>query len=211
MRHGHVRRWALAAAPVGALLLAGCGIQGTGVVEAGGPASVRVGPDPDFDALLFFRLPDGELTPVVRSFPPANAFPDEYERTGESPVLPRSPERAVLALLAGPAKEDEAAGLSTSLPRTTAGGVRVRSAADGRVLVNLPLALGALDATAVRQLICTAAYSKDRDGRVTVLVKGRDGVTATGICGLDLNGEDPGPTPTAVTTRGRTAPPGPTP
>lgn len=203
MRHGHARRWALAAAPVGALLLTGCGIQGTDVVEAGGPASVQAGPDADYDALLFFRLPNGELTPVIRSFPPENPFGEDYRQAGQEP-LPRSPERAVLALLRGPGQEDEAAGLSTSLPRTTAGGVRVRLAADGRVLVDLPLALGALDATAVRQLICTAAYSKDRDGRATVRLTGRDGGAASGTCGLDLTA---GPAPTTVESGRRTASP----
>ncbi|MFI6107643.1 hypothetical protein [Streptomyces sp. NPDC051310] len=204
MRQGHARRWALTAGPVAALLLAGCGVQETDVIEAGGPASVQAFVSPGYDALLFFRLPHGELAPVIRSFRPADAFGNEY-RQADGAAPPASAEKVISALLSGPGKADRAAGLGTALPRVVAGGVRVRLAGDGKVEVDLPLPLGGLDATAVRQLICTAAYTKDRDGRATVLVTGRDGVTATGTCGLDLNTDA---TPAAVETRGRTAPPG---
>ncbi|WP_199819703.1 hypothetical protein [Streptomyces sp. NRRL S-118] len=205
MRRWHTRRPVLAAAPMAAaLLLAGCGIQETDVIEAGGPASVQAFVEPGYDALLFFRMPHGKLTPVIRSFPPRNPFGDEY-RQADGAAPPAVPESAMSALLSGPGEADKAAGLGTSLPRVTADGVRVRLSGDGKVMVNLPLALGGLDATAVRQLICTAAYSKDRDGRATVLLTGQDGVTATGTCGLDLNTDA---TPVAVETGSRTTPPG---
>ncbi|MGW7412498.1 hypothetical protein [Streptomyces sp. NPDC054863] len=193
MRQAHLRRRVLAAWPVTALLLAGCGIQETDVIEAGGPGRVQNFVDPDGDALLFFRLPHGELTPVPRRFRPEGIFSDEYGQPRRTETRRMSTEEAISALLSGPGKAEKAAGLSTALPRVTAGGVRVRlsgggstqGSGAGEVLVSLPLAVDRLDATAVRQLICTAAYSKDREGRATVRVTGRDGGSASGTCGLD--------------------------
>ncbi|MFI0982410.1 hypothetical protein ACH4SP_36060 [Streptomyces sp. NPDC021093] len=214
MRQGRTRRRAHAAAPVAALLLAGCGIQETDVIEAGGPAHVQTFVNTGDDALLFFRLPHGELAPVPRPFKPTGAFGEEYRQPGGT-ARRASTEWAVSALLGGPGKADRAAGLGTSLPRVAKGGVRVRltgdesgdksgagsgdgsGSGDGdksgsgsadkekEVVMTLPLALGRLDATAVRQLICTAAYSRDRDGRATVRMTGQDGVSASGTCGLD--------------------------
>ncbi|MER7112084.1 hypothetical protein [Streptomyces sp. NPDC000229] len=197
MRQGHSRRRAVAG-PVAALLLAGCGVQETDVIEAGGPAGVQVFGNAGHDALLFFRAPHGDLSPVIRIFAPADSFGNEGGKT-EGPAQPVTTEMAISALLSGPGQADEAAGLGTSLPRVTADGVRVRLSPEGEVTMSLPLALGGLDATAQRQLICTAACSKDRDGRVTVRMTGQDGVTATGTCGLDLNtGSSPAPVETGI-------------
>ncbi|MEU8890739.1 hypothetical protein [Streptomyces sp. NPDC048442] len=198
MKQAHLRRWALAAVPVTALLLVGCGIRETDVIEAGDPGRVQNFVNPDGDALLFFRLPHGELTPVPRRFRLSGAFGDEY-RQPEGATRRMSTEEAISALLGGPGKAEKAAGLGTALPRITTGGIRVRTSgsaggsgggsvagsAAGEVVLTLPLAVGRLDATAVRQLICTAAYSRDRDGRATVRMTGQDGVSASGTCDLD--------------------------
>ncbi|AIS01648.1 hypothetical protein [Streptomyces glaucescens] len=206
MRRGPARgRAAGVAGPVAAaLLLGGCGIQETDVIEAGGPASVQAFVNPGYDALLFFRAPDGALSPVSRSVTESSGFGAGYEEP-DGPTEPVSTEQAIAALLSGPGPAERSAGLGTSLPRVTAGGVGVVTSPDADVTVSLPLALGGLDGTALRQLVCTAAYSQDRDGRTTVRMVGKDGVTATGTCGLDIAAE---PAPIAVGThapRGRAA------
>jgi hypothetical protein len=174
---------------VAALLLAGCGIRETDVIEAGGPANVPYVSDYAVQSLLFFRLPHGELVPVVRAL-------GSYEGANYQP-RPASPEKVLTALLGGPTKKEKAVGLSTALPPVTGGSVRLRGSAGavgpgdgpgsvgGDVTLSLPLPLAPLDATAVRQLICTAAYNKDRDGRATVRITGTDGGTKSGTCDLD--------------------------
>jgi hypothetical protein len=54
-----------------------------------------------------------------------------------------------------------------------------------KVTTDLPIALDGLGRTALRQLICTIAYSHDADGRTTVRLTGRDGTSASRTCGLD--------------------------
>jgi len=198
MRRGRTRGRAVGVAvpAAAALLLGGCGIQETDVIEAGGPASVQAFVNPGYDALLFFRAPDGALSPVSRSVTESSGFGAGYEEP-DGPTEPVSTEQAIAALLSGPGPAERSAGLGTSLPRVPAGGVGVELS-DAEVTVRLPLALGGLDATALRQLICTAAYSRDRDGRTAVRMAGKDGVTASGTCGLDVAAD---PAPVAVETR----------
>ncbi|BFO18589.1 hypothetical protein SHKM778_49770 [Streptomyces sp. KM77-8] len=63
-----LRTGAVAVAVVSAgLLLGGCGIRETDVIEAGGPATVQTFVDHDYDMLLFFHSADGGITPVIRS------------------------------------------------------------------------------------------------------------------------------------------------
>ncbi|MFJ5775191.1 hypothetical protein [Streptomyces sp. NPDC093094] len=199
MRRARTRRRAGAVAS-GVLLLGGCGIQESDVIEAGGPASVQafVG---DQDMLLFFQSPGGGLSPVVRSAgttviydagdgKPGVVDPDAGGAgsgwgSGSGDVQVPT-EKVVLALLAGPDQEDRHAGLRTSLPAApTAGKVQVTAPSDGQVTIDLPIALDGLRRTAVRQLVCTIAYSQDSDGRVTVRLRGKDGASESGTCDLD--------------------------
>ncbi|WP_217210816.1 hypothetical protein [Streptomyces sp. AC550_RSS872] len=176
-----------------AVLLGGCGIQETDVIEAGGPASFQAFLDRDHDMLLFFRSPDGGLSTVIRSTQPPAEFAtggiDSGSGSGDQNLDdtagPVPTEKVVLALLAGPREEDRAAGLTTALPSPRPGGtVKVEPSSNGRVTTHLPLALKALDNTALRQLTCTVAYSQDADGQVVVELRGQDGTSRSGTCQL---------------------------
>ncbi|WP_051827618.1 hypothetical protein [Streptomyces bicolor] len=193
MRRARTRRRAAAVAAVAVAvpLLGGCGIQETDVIEAGGPASVDAFFNRDSEMLLFFRSPDGGLSPVIRTTGSSTVFGDGYAESGSAAQNPGDTdgpvptEKVVVALLAGPRKEDRAAGLTTSLPAARPGGtVEVELLPGGRVTTRLPLALEGLDSTAVRQLTCTIAYSQDADGQVVVELTGQDGASTSGTCGL---------------------------
>ncbi|MGW8485840.1 hypothetical protein [Streptomyces sp. NPDC055886] len=178
---------ATAAVPLGG----GCGIQDSGVIEAGGPATVDAFLNRDVDMLLFFRSPDGGLSPVMREVRPSAGFGDEYiepgagDRDPSGPAGPAPTEKVVLALLSGPGEADRAAGLTTALPAVREKGtVQVEVSSDGGVTARLPLAVQALDATAVRQLTCTIAYNEAEDGRGVVTLRGQDGARRSGSCGL---------------------------
>ncbi|MFJ7075478.1 hypothetical protein [Streptomyces sp. NPDC098781] len=166
-------------------VLGGCGIPETDVIEAGGPASFQAFFDRDTQMLLFFRSPDGGLTPVIRSTLPPSEFGHGYVEDAGDPEGPVPTEKTVLALLAGPDREDRAAGLTTSLPTARPGAkIEVDPSPGGRVATRLPLALKDLNSTALRQLTCTIAYSQDPDGKVAVQLTGQDGVARSGTCGL---------------------------
>ncbi|MEU8989375.1 hypothetical protein AB0C98_23550 [Streptomyces sp. NPDC048558] len=198
MRRARTRRRTAAVAlavAATAPLLGGCGIQETDVIEAGGPASFQAFLNRDFDMLLFFRAPDGGLSPVIRTTEPSNAYvePDSEDQNPGDTAGPVPTEKVVQALLGGPGKDDRAAGLSSSLPAARPGGTVVvgRSAGD-EVRIRLPIPLRGLDSTALRQLTCTIAYSRDADGKVTVQLTGQDGATRSGTCGLALGGMSTG-------------------
>ncbi|MGW4179928.1 hypothetical protein [Streptomyces rubiginosohelvolus] len=178
-------------AAVGVPLAGGCGIQDSDVIEAGGPATVEAFLNRDADMLLFFRSPDGGLSPVVREVRPSAGFGDEYIEPGavardpSGPAGPAPTEKVVLALLSGPGEADRAAGLTTALPALREKkAVQVEVASDGGITARLPLAVQDLDATAVRQLTCTIAYNQTKDGRGVVTLRGQDGAQRTGSCGL---------------------------
>ncbi|MFD7435500.1 hypothetical protein [Streptomyces sp. NPDC059861] len=204
MRGARTRRRAAAVAvPAAALLLGGCGIQETDVIAAGSPATVQAFLNRDSDMLLFFRSPDGDLLPVLRTTKAAGGFGSEYQDLSGAQPGPAGTEEAVLALLGGPGENGRAAGLGTSLPPADPGGtVTVEVSPGGLVTADVPVALGGLDSTARRQLICTIAYSQDVDGQVTVRLRGQDAVSESGTCGLA-----PGTLPDSVEMRARTAPP----
>jgi len=194
MRRARTRLGAAAVAVSAAVaLLGGCGIQETDVIEAGGPASFQAFYDHEHDMLLFFRSPGGGLSTVIRTPDsstgdiPGYDRPESGDRGTDDPAGPLSTEKVVLALLAGPRKEDRAAGLGTSLPAARRGaGVEVEPSPGGGVTVRLPLALKGLDSTALRQLTCTIAYSQDADGQVRVELTGQDGASRSGTCGLTI-------------------------
>ncbi|GAB2958611.1 hypothetical protein GCM10023080_018040 [Streptomyces pseudoechinosporeus] len=214
MRRARTRRHAAAVAVAATVpLLGGCGIQETDVIEAGGPASIQAFFDRDGEMLLFFHSPDGGLSPVIRTTGPSTRFGDGYVEAGpgdENPGDTAGPvptEKVVSALLAGPRKEDRAAGLGTSLPAARPGGtVEVKLSSGGKVTTRLPLALEGLNSTALRQLTCTIAYSQDADGQVVVELTGQDGASRSGTCGLAPG--NTGNVPTETEPRARPTPPG---
>ncbi|GLW50608.1 hypothetical protein Stsp02_62690 [Streptomyces sp. NBRC 14336] len=158
------------------VLLGGCGIQESDVIEAGGPASIDAFVNSRSDLLLFFPSADGRLHPVIRY---AHLLVD-----GEpEPVRPPT-DRVVVDLLLGPSEEDLAAGLTTALPDRFEGKTEVGEPIDGRVAARLPLGVGPLNRVARQQLICSIAYSKDTSGAVEVELTGTDGVTVTDTCAL---------------------------
>ncbi|GHA86822.1 hypothetical protein [Streptomyces chryseus] len=176
-------RAAAAGASASLLLLAGCGVQASEVVEAGGPAVVPVAPDHDERVLLFFTGPDGSSIPVARYADPA--------------MGPVSTARTLDALLNGPTEEERAAGIRTRLPDGNKT-VEVRPAAreDSRpgekagrpagareaVRVTTGFAVRSLDAAAVRQLVCTAAHAEDPEGLVKVVLTGSAGSLPATAC-----------------------------
>ncbi|WP_137989493.1 hypothetical protein [Streptomyces vilmorinianum] len=187
------RRTGLGALLAGALALTGCGIQQTDVVEAGGPATIAVIPVQDSRFLLFYVDADGRLTPVARDMGGPFGGSEGYE-PGSGTVLPTSPlgsgiiaPKALTVLLHGPNAAERAAGLHSRLPEPSAwkhakegpllSQEPVRTAANGehtlRISLNLPL--GDLEGTAIRQLVCTAAYAEETDGRVSVVLSGPGG------------------------------------
>lgn len=159
----------LGSAAVAAALLTGCGVRQSDVVEAGGPATVIVYPDAEQRVLLFFVSSGGRLTPVAREF-----FLNEE---GEY-VVPG--DKVVTMLLAGPSAEARAAGLHTELPRST-GFVGVKSTPD-QVFVRVSIAVRGLNKTAVRQMVCTAAYVNGGDGDAEVIIAGGDGRLPAAHC-----------------------------
>ncbi|MER7379903.1 hypothetical protein [Streptomyces lanatus] len=164
--------------PVAAMLplLGGCGIPETDVIEAGGPASVQAFFNRDSDMLLFFRAPDGGMSPVIRT-------PDRDPGATAGPI---PTEKIIQALLDGPRDEDRAAGLTTALPAPGTGPTIEVDPSPGRVTTRLPLSVKNLNAAALRQLTCTIAYSEDPDGQAVVQLTGHDGASRSGTCGLAL-------------------------
>ncbi|GAA3377422.1 hypothetical protein GCM10020367_53070 [Streptomyces sannanensis] len=145
------------------LLLTGCGIQSTDVVEAGDPARAHVNAPAAGRMLLFFLSPNGELMPVTRSV----GGPVEAGKT-------------IAALLAGPVEQERAAGLDTALPRHGLP-VRIEDAGDG-VRVYVGFDVTGLSGSAHRQLVCTAAYAGEGDGLLEVTVVGTDGTLPPDRC-----------------------------
>ncbi|MFD8722193.1 hypothetical protein ACFV2H_30455 [Streptomyces sp. NPDC059629] len=147
-----MRRLMLLAA---ALLLSGCGIPATGVIESGDPATgVRS------TALLYF-VTDDRLVPV-----------------GREVTDPADVRAAVETLLTGPDMRDRLRGLTTALSRVPAPAISTDGA---EVSVQLSAGTESLPPIAVRQLICTAAAARMTDDPdtvatgVTVVVTGPGG------------------------------------
>ncbi|MEU3054745.1 hypothetical protein [Streptomyces griseus] len=166
--------------------LAGCGIQETDVIEAGGPAVGDLLPPREGRVLLFFFSPDGELLPVPRivqdPWQSANAGATGSATTDEGTGA-SSPLAAVTALLTGPDKAERRAGLrnAPTLPRAATAADRVE--VDGSTVeVELRLPVRRLAAPARDQLVCTAAYAAHTKGAVSVSLVGRDGRLAPADC-----------------------------
>lgn len=144
---GRKTRYRAAAALAGCvLLLAGCGIKPTGVVDSGHAATVK---SPGKTAVLFFVSKDrSRLVPVPFTFDKAYTL---------------EPRALVMLLLNGPSAPAAEAGLTTALPRLTAGqesalGASEYSESEG-VTVHLPFAVAGLSELARNQLVCTVGVS----------------------------------------------------
>ncbi|MDX3230005.1 hypothetical protein [Streptomyces sp. ME19-01-6] len=168
-RLGRLSRLGLPA--VAAVLLTGCGVRQSDVIEAGGPATVTVFPDAEQRQILFFVSSEGRLTPVA-----GGVFLDRKgEYDGKVPG-----ETALMMLFAGPSAKVRAAGLHTELPRAV-GQLGMKSGTD-QVLVRVPIAVRRLGKTAVRQLVCTAAFAEGGDGTAEVTIAGDDGELPPAHC-----------------------------
>ncbi|MEU0689454.1 hypothetical protein [Streptomyces uncialis] len=177
---------------LGAVPLAGCGVQATDVIEAGRPPTLYVPAGYENWMLLFFRAPDGRLLPVARSR--TGAVSDQYPP-------PYSP-KALAALLEGPQPADRDFGLSTALPKVNGwaqngptqepkeGDGANTKPKDGTTEVFLSVRLSALDDTAVQQVICTVAYADSIDGSQRVALRGTDALMEPAGCGVDVNWDD---------------------
>ncbi|SED45297.1 hypothetical protein SAMN05428939_5237 [Streptomyces sp. TLI_105] len=173
-------------------------------MEAGGAATVAVAPAPEFRMVLYFLGPGGRPVPVVRELGPP--VPDPAFASGDSESTedrkaqglgsgwaqdthgPQVPiDRALAALLAGPAGADTAAGLTTDLPVSEkpahAEATEILTP-EGRRVVRLrsPFPVRGLSEAAVQQLVCTAAYAEDGGGMVDVSLVGVDGTLPTTRC-----------------------------
>ncbi|MBD0748129.1 hypothetical protein [Streptomyces sp. CBMA152] len=142
------------------LLVAGCGIRSTDVVEVGDPAFAKVAPAGPDGTTLYFKGPNG-LLPVVR----AEA---------------RVPGHAVMLLLNGPTEAEKDAGLDTELPHYY-GGLGIGK--DGASMtIRMERAVLDFSALAREQLVCTASHTVSPDEHVTVTVMGNDGKLGPASC-----------------------------
>ncbi|MFC8507490.1 hypothetical protein ACFU3J_13840 [Streptomyces sp. NPDC057411] len=191
------RRRVAALLALALLPLAGCGIQKSDVVEAGGGAPVTVNPTGNPRLLLFFVSRDGKLMPVVRDvgfsfggFPYESVDRDGTVTTHPPDVGYRIPTDKVLrALIEGPDGKERAAGLTSRLdfhgggePHT----VKERGP-DGRpeLRVRLTVRVQDLDPVAVRQLVCTAAYAEELGSAAEIVLSGLDGALPGTRCETD--------------------------
>ncbi|MFD3540564.1 hypothetical protein ACFWUQ_13815 [Streptomyces sp. NPDC058662] len=158
---------------VGALLLGGCGIKPTGVIEAGHAAEVTV-PGATGGVVVYFVAQDStRLVPVP-------FFMNGYTL---------APTPLVRLLLAGPTGRAREAGLVTELPvvpEEDEEKVVVEITAGDVVNVRLPVKVGGLSKTAVAQIVCTARFSvkADTDTVSDVSITGTDTTLAPTPCDM---------------------------
>lgn len=197
------RRAAVFAALLALTALPGCGIQKTDVVEAGGAATVIVGPIPEERIVLYFLGPDGKSMPVARDPRNPDPIPGSPSSSGGGEGAERVPvdefgpgyeidtdqlfgsrpgtDKILAMLLAGPRETETAAGITTALPPISAGAPHVSSdpntagAARRQFRLRAPFPVKELTEAAVRQLVCTTAYAEQSAGLVDVSVSGPDG------------------------------------
>ncbi|MER7830810.1 hypothetical protein [Streptomyces sp. NPDC095602] len=179
--------------------LAGCGIQGSDVVEAGGAPTVVVQPIPESRMLLYFLGPDGAPMPVSRDTgttfvplpertrPEGAGGADDTANPGldseDEPPYGSAPAtvQVLAALLAGPGDAESRAGLTTELPESGEL-IRVESEPGSGIRLRTPFAARELSRGALVQLVCTAAHAVDRSGTVPVTVEGPDGTLPSTTC-----------------------------
>lgn len=157
--------------PLLLLLLTGCGIKTTGVIESGHAAAVKV-PGGKTAAVLYFVSKDGSrLVPVPFAV---------------SPEYTIAPDGLVGLLLSGPHGAAEAAGLTTALPKLSDGqtgqaSVSAYSPARG-LTVRVPFAVGSLSEMARKQLVCTVGLSVVPDTVSPVTLQGTDTALPSADC-----------------------------
>ncbi|MFB8208352.1 hypothetical protein [Streptomyces sp. NPDC056010] len=162
------------------LLVTGCGIRATDVVEAGEPATVEVAPADQLGTLLYFVSSSSasRLMPVVRNTRTVRVGGGGTWREAGATEQPD----ALSLLFLGPTRTERDAGLRSELP-TGRTRVAVELNADGvRVTVDMPV-IG-LSQAARQQLICTAARARTADRTEAVTVKGTDGVIGPAHCSV---------------------------
>ncbi|MEV7418665.1 hypothetical protein [Streptomyces sp. NPDC089919] len=159
-----------AAVLVAGLLAAGCGIQGSDVIEAGGPAKVAVPSSTERSrALMYLVTPDGELAPVVRG----QGFPAGYTV---------APSAMVRMLLGGPNDRERAAGLRTEVPARERPELVGVEFGNGVVRVQLGGPVRSLSARARQQVVCTVEATQPPDQESRVELTGSDGALAPADC-----------------------------
>ncbi|MEV6198834.1 hypothetical protein AB0M64_02535 [Streptomyces sp. NPDC051771] len=198
------RRTTLGALLAALPLAAGCGIQGSDVVEAGGAPTVVVQPIPESRMLLYFLGPHGEPMPVSRdtgltfvplpekTLPEGGSGADDastegtgrsFESSDDDPPYGSAPAtmKVLSALLAGPGGAEFQAGITTELPQSDEL-IRVESELAGGIRLRTPFPARELSPGAVVQLVCTAAHAVDRAGALPVTVTGPDGALPATTC-----------------------------
>ncbi|MFJ3175631.1 hypothetical protein ACIPJK_33355 [Streptomyces roseus] len=137
---------ATAALLLGAVVLTGCGIKPTGVIESGAAGKVVV-PGPGTKGTVYFVTADGRLFPV----------PDRDQPSQSAAAI-------LVKLLMGPDEEARAAGLETRLPpldiKKQGASAGTSMLSDDTIGVGLPFKVGTLSEVARRQLVCTIASTE---------------------------------------------------
>ncbi|MEV6570706.1 hypothetical protein [Streptomyces sp. NPDC051577] len=162
---------ALVATLIAPLLLTGCGIEDTPVVEIGRPGVLTIAAPPDA-GMLYFVLPDGRLAPVP---------------VLDGPVY--GPGAMITLLLNGPDPAGKAAGLRTELPPPGAAGKLdgrglTETTGEGSVRVRLPFPVRPLSDAARRQVMCTVVSSAGIPADAEVTLTGPDVVLPPDHCGF---------------------------
>ncbi|MFJ6935065.1 hypothetical protein [Streptomyces sp. NPDC101132] len=171
-----------------AVLAAGCGIQGTDVIEAGAPAGIGVADARGTWPLLYLLGPHGELTPVIRSNPFGMETGTAEYKLGPDPL--------VRLLMAGPTDGEKGAGLTTGLPvvkrleglridqdGTGAGAAGSESEPESTAIrLTLGIPVRPLSAAARQQLVCTLATDLAQGREATVTLTGTDGTLEAETC-----------------------------
>ncbi|WP_414937813.1 hypothetical protein [Amycolatopsis sp. cmx-11-51] len=139
-------RKTLLTALASAMLVAGCGVQPTGVIPAGPGPSLRATSGPTVvGGLTLYFVSEGRVIPVTR---PSEGF--------------ISPEGAITLLMKGPTEREAAQGLTTFIPPEM-GRVEVYSGDPASMV--LPFSMRKLSNQAINQLICTTLAAATAIGR----------------------------------------------
>ncbi|MFF9979374.1 hypothetical protein [Streptomyces erythrochromogenes] len=154
-----------------ALLLAGCGIKRTGVIESGHAAAANVPGGKKAAALYFISKEGDRLVPVP--------FPIGTDYT-------LAPTPLLRILLNGPNDSATAAGFTTALPKVSqdqSDAVTVsKNSPEKGVTASVPFAVGGLSDLARNQLVCTVGISAVPDTISRVTIKGTDTTLPAADC-----------------------------
>lgn len=163
---------AAAAALAGVLLLSGCGIKPTGVIDSGDAANVQV-PGATNGGVLYFVSAEGD-----RLIP--HPMPAGLDTS-----------QLLAALLAGPSGAARGAGITTALPplgdKSPDLATIMYSPTKG-VTAKLPFEVGQLPELARRQVVCTLAFAIVPGTLSPVTVTGTDADLGPAECDLRSGG-----------------------